>query len=250
MREIRLKRVLMGMPITVAVVGDCDRPTMDSVFAYFAAVDRRFSTYRADSEISAINRGDLDEAHCSAEMQEVLSLAEQTRRQTDGFFDIRKADGSLDPSGIVKGWAIRNAAAILTGSGIRDFFVDAGGDVQSSGQSDSGEEWRIGIRSPFDATEIIKVVCPGGRGVATSGTYVRGQHIYDPHAPLRAIPLIVSLTVIGPDILEADRFATAAFAMGERGISFIEEMPDLEGYLVRANGRATLTSGFSQFCRS
>src|SRR5437762_3506429 len=109
MREIRLKRVLMGMPITVAVVGDCDRATMDSVFTYFAEVDRRFSTYRADSEISAINRGDLDEASYSADMREVLSLAEQTRRQTDGFFDIRKADGSLDPSGIVKGWAIRNA---------------------------------------------------------------------------------------------------------------------------------------------
>ena len=132
----------------------------------------------------------------------------------------------------MKGWAIRNAAAIIAASGARDFFVDAGGDIQSSGRNAAGKEWSVGIRNPFDAEEIIKVVYPRGRGIATSGTYVRGQHIYDPHAPGRPIVDIVSLTVIGPDVLEADRFATAAFAMGRAGIFFIEETPGLEGYIV------------------
>ena len=58
----------------------------------------------------------------------------------------------------------------------------------------------------------------------------------------------VGLTVIGPDILEADRFATAAFAMGRPGIGFIEERPELEGYMVDAGGRATFTSGFEDYC--
>ena len=97
-----------------------------------------------------------------------------------------------------------------------------------------GEDWTIGIRNPFNEREIIKAVTPKGRGIATSGTYVRGQHIYDPHRPGRPIEDIVSLTVIGPDVLEADRFATAAFAMGKAGIHFIEEMPGLEGYVVDA----------------
>ena len=97
--------------------------------------------------------------------------------------------------------------------------------------------------------EIIKVVYPRDKGVATSGTYVRGQHIYDPHA---AGPLedVVSLTVIGPDVLEADRFATAAFAMGRDGIGFIERTPGLEGYAVDRERRATLTSGFQHYCAS
>ncbi len=89
-----------------------------------------------------------------------------------------------------------------------------------------------------------------GRGVATSGTYVRGQHIYDPHDRTRPLTEIVGLTVVGPDILEADRFATAAFAMGRDGIVFIESMPGLEGYAIDKNGRATLTSGFGDFCVS
>ena len=77
---------------------------------------------------------------------------------------------------------------------------------------------------------------------------MRGQHIYNPHAAGRPITDIVSLTVIGPDVLEADRFATAAFAMGRQGMAFIERMPGLEGYAVDGSGRAVLTSGFGAYC--
>ena len=50
-------RLVMGMPVTVEIVG-CGEPSLiDRVFAWFDAVDRRFSTYRADSEISSINSG-------------------------------------------------------------------------------------------------------------------------------------------------------------------------------------------------
>ncbi len=245
MRETRL---LMGMPVTVEVVDASGDAVLEDVFAYLADVDRRFSTYRSDSEISAINRGCLAPPGYSTEMREVLLLAEKTKRQTSGYFDIRKPDGSLDPSGIVKGWAIGKAGAVAARAGARDFFIEAGGDVHSAGKNAAGQEWSVGIRSPFNDAEIIKVVYPRGRGVATSGTYARGQHIYNPHAPGQPIVDIVSLTVIGPDVLEADRFATAAFAMGEDGIYYIEEMPDLEGYVVHANGRATLTSGFAAFC--
>ena len=242
-------RILMGMPITVDVGAGADGSILDAVFAYFEGVDRRFSTYKTDSEIEAINRARLAEADYSDEMREVLALAEQTKRETDGFFDIRKPDGSLDPSGIVKGWAIRNAARIVAETGARDFFIDAGGDIQSSGKNPSGNEWSVGIRNPFNTEQIIKVVHPRGRGIATSGTYIRGQHIHNPHAPEDPIVDIVSLTVIGPDVLEADRFATGAFAMGKDGIHFIEQMPGLEGYVVDKNGRATLTSGFGAFCQ-
>ena len=110
-----------------------------------------------------------------------------------------RSTGTLDPSGIVKGWAIRNAAALVARSGARDYFVDAGGDIQSAGHNADGNPWRVGIRNPFDQAEIIKVVDPRGKGVATSGTYVRGQHIYDPHARrTRPSRRSSALTVIGP----------------------------------------------------
>jgi thiamine biosynthesis lipoprotein len=246
MRETRL---LMGMPITVDIGGASDAALVDTVFDYFEHIDRRFSTYRADSEISAINRGDLPIRDWSGEMMDVLTLAAQTKNETDGYFDIREPDGSLDPSGIVKGWAIRNAAGIVQRAGVGDFFIEAGGDIQSCGRNASGLDWSVGIRNPFNADEIIKIVYPRGHGIATSGTYVRGQHIYNPRAVADPIIDIVSLTVIGADVFEADRFATAAFAMGRDGILFLEQTPGLEGYVVDGNGRATPTTGFGAFCR-
>jgi thiamine biosynthesis lipoprotein len=246
---MRTTRIQMGMPITVDVCGPAAASQIDAAFAYFDAVDRRFSTYRPDSEIEAVNRGERAADAYSPEMREVLALAEATKLETDGYFDVRRPDGRLDPSGIVKGWAIRNAAAIVEGAGVRDFFIEAGGDIQSAGNNADGQPWRVGIRNPFNTDEIIKVVYPSGRGVATSGTYVRGQHIVDPHRPGLPIDDIVSLTVIAHDVLEADRFATAAFAMGRAGIGFIERTPRLEGYVVNTDGRATLTSGFDACCR-
>ncbi len=245
---MRETRILMGMPITVDAGKMADGTLVHMVFDYFAHVDRRFSTYRADSEISAINRGDVPIRDWSGEMTEVLALAERTKTETDGYFDIRRPDGSLDPSGIVKGWAINNAAWIVRVAGIGDFFIEAGGDIQTSGKNASGKDWSVGIRNPFKTDEIIKVVYPHERGVATSGTYVRGHHIYNPRELGSPITDIVSLTVIGADVLEADRFATAAFAMGKDGIFFLEETPGLEGYVVDIDGRATPTSGFGAFC--
>lgn len=238
----------MGMPITVDVGGVSNSALIDTVFDYFDHIDRRFSTYREDSEITAINRGDIPVREWSSEMMEVLAIAEQTRKETGGYFDIRMADGSFDPTGIVKGWAIRNAVRIVQKAGISDFFIEAGGDIQASGKNSSGKDWSVGIRNPFKPEEIIKVVYPRGRGVATSGTYVRGQHIYNPHGGGDPIADIVSLTVIGADVLEADRFATAVFAMGRAGILFLDQMQGLEGYIVDINGRATPTKGFTAFC--
>ncbi|MDE2199359.1 MAG: FAD:protein FMN transferase [Rhodospirillales bacterium] len=244
---MRQTQILMGMPITVEVVDGAAASLIDAAFAYFAAVERRFSVFRPDSEISGLNDGRIAEDAVSAEMREVLRIAERTRRDTCGYFDIRRPDGRLDPSGIVKGWAIRNAARMIASGGAGNFLVDAGGDIQSQGRAANGEEWCIGIRNPFNEAETIKAIRPRGRGVATSGTYVRGQHIYDPHRPARPIEDIVSLTVIGADVLEADRLATAAFAMGQDGIYFIEEFAGLEGYVIGADGVATQTSGFKDY---
>ena len=57
----------------------------------------------------------------------------------------------------------------------------------------------------------------------------------------------VSVTVLGPNVYEADRFATAAFAMGPEGIHFIEELSGFEGYLIDKSGLATMTSGFGDY---
>ena len=247
---MKLLRLLMGMPITVEVVDpQVSGEDIEKIFSYFAHVDQTFSTYKKDSEISRLNDGCLTEAQCSDDVREVLKLSEETKRITDGYFDIRESSGKIDPAGLVKGWAIRNAATMLERAGFENFYVEAGGDIQVRGRNSHGEIWRVGIRDPFMKDRIVKVVALDGLGIATSGTYIRGQHIRNPHAA-GPITDIVSLTVIGPDVYEADRFATAAFAMGRKGIEFLEERPGLEGYMIDAAGTATMTSGFPSLTSS
>src|SRR5262249_6242160 len=135
---------------------------------------------------------------------------------------------------------------ILRTAGFRNFYVDAGGDVEVCGRREN-RPWRVGIRNPFNRQENVKVLALGDCGVATSGTAVRGQHVYDPHEPERGVLELLSMTVTGPNVYEADRFATAAFAMQRNGISFIEALPGLEAYMIDADARATYTSGFERY---
>jgi len=250
---VRQTRLMMGMPVTVDIVDvtataqpKVGTAALNAVFDYFQYVDDKFSTYKPDSEITRINEHKLKLKNASPDMKQVFILAEQTKQETNGFFDIERG-GRYDPSGLVKGWAIYNAAQLLWDRGFGNFYVEAGGDIQVSGKNAEGQDWRIGIRNPFNMDEIVKVVTVSGDGVATSGTYIRGQHIYNPKilGPLETD--ILSLTVIGPNIYEADRFATAAFAMGHDGIRFIEQLDGFEGYMIDQKGLATLTSGFERY---
>jgi FAD:protein FMN transferase len=244
-------RVLMGMPITVEVVDpQATELIFDDVFEYFAHIDEKFSTYKATSEITAINNSTLDKDAASEEMQMVFMLSEETKRQTNGYFDIVTPSGSYDPSGLVKGWAIWNAAQLLEKRGFKNFYVDAGGDIQPHGKNAEGKKWAVGIKNPFNEIENVQVVHVSTEGVATSGTYIRGLHIYNPRDNNKTISDIVSLTVIGPNIYEADRFATAAFAMGHQGIHFIESMPGFEGYIINKDKVGTMTRGFEKYTRT
>ncbi len=240
-------RFLMGMPVIVEVIDPCvTERVLDDVYAYLGYVDRKFSTFKDDSEISRINKGELRLEEASEDMQGIFRLAEETRLETNGYFDIRR-DHLIDPSGIVKGWAIYQAAGLVEQAGFRNYYIYAGGDIQISGKNEAGRDWQVGIQNPFNPAEMVKVLALQDCGVATSGTYARGPHIYNPKDPDQPIQEIVSLTVIGPNVYEADRFATAAFAMGAMGIQFIENLEGFEGYMIDQRGIATYTSGFERY---
>ena len=237
--------LIMGMPITVEIVSRSTKvsQTIEETFLFFKKIDQRFSTYKKNSEISKINQG-LSRSEWSQEMIEVMDLCQLTKDQTNGFFDI-KHDAKLDPSGLVKGWAIYNASIELA-KHFTNFYIEAGGDVQVSGHNNDQNLWRVGIRNPFNINEIVKVVGLENQAVATSGNYIRGAHVYN---PLTNAPILnpVSLSVIGPDIYQADRYATAAYAMGLDGINFIEKQSNLEGYMIDKFGIATKTSNFERY---
>ncbi len=250
-------QIIMGMTIIVEVI-DPSTPltpiesglrvkinSAKKVFNYFRKVDRQFSPYKRDSEVSRINRGEITREDYSVEMKEIIMLAQKTQSETEGFFNIYN-NGRLDPSGIVKGWAIQKASEILRELGFKNFYVNAGGDIQVSGRNNKGKNWSVGIKNPFNTKQIVKSVVLKNASIATSGTYIRGQHIYNPHREKYPTD-IVSLSVISKNIFDSDRFATAAFAMGERGIYFLESLKNVEAYMIDNKGIATETTGFRKY---
>jgi len=243
---MKKQTTIMGMPVTVEVVDSgATAEAIQEVFAYLNYIDQKFSTYKKDSEIMQINREELNPSNYSNEMQKVLELCEETKKLTGGYFDIHM-NGILDPSGLVKGYAIWQAAQLLKKKDYKNFFVEVAGDIQAFGKNTAGESWRVGIQNPFNLKEIVKVLKISDAGIATSGNYQRGKHILNPKTGLPADE-IASISVIGPNIYEADRFATAAFAMGEKGIEFIQKLKGFAGYMIKNNQIAVMTNGLERY---
>ena len=246
MRAEPLRRAerVMGMPVRVEVRdGRAGADGVEAVFAWLRQVDAGFSTYRGDSEISRFNRGELAPGDLSADLREVLDRCEQLREATAGAYDARAPlAGGVDPTGLVKGWAVDRAAALLQAAGARDFCIDAGGDLRLHGRPR-----RVGIRHPHRRRRLAAVLELADAAVATSGAYERGDHIVDPRTG-RPPAGVVSVTVVGRDLATADALATAAFAMGEDGPAWTAGLQGHDAMTILAGGRVLSTPGFLRHC--
>ena len=232
----------MGMPIGI----ELRDPAVDvePAFAWLREVDAVFSTYRADSEISRLDRGELTLADCRPEVDEVLTACMTLERATGGYFSVRAA-GRLDPSGYVKGWAVAGAATRLAETGATDFCLNAGGDVIARGRRAPDRLWRVGIRHPEQPGQLAAVLAGEDLAVATSGEYERGAHILDPHTG-RPPEGLLSVTVVGPDLAVADAYATAAFAMGAAGPEWTATLDGYDAMCITSDRRVLSTPGFER----
>ena len=200
------------------------------VTEYVKVIDQEFSTYKPDSQVSKIRRGELKIQDASQQMQEVWHLCEVAKDLTDGSFDPWCVKGGYDPSGYVKGWAADNCIKILQRYGAENIQVNAAGDLSLAGGFEDGKPWSIGIRSPENRFQVVKVFDIFEGAIATSGTYEIGAHIKDPHTGLIAIGAL-SATVIGPDGGLADALATSLVVAGRDGAGIFTK-PELAEYKV------------------
>jgi thiamine biosynthesis lipoprotein len=244
-RHVHVEHV-MGTAVSIDLRGG----TTSSAAAAFADVagwlhhvDATFSTYRDDSVIARLDRGELLASDAGPDVRWVLDTCAALRSSTDGAFDIR-ATGRLDPSALVKGWAVERAALRLTDRGFDDLCITAGGDVALRGSAAPGRPWRIGIQHPLDRRAVAAVVeVHGPFAVATSGGYERGAHIIDPLSGAPATGAL-SVTVAGPDLALADAYATAAFAMGRGGPDWTAGLTGFAAMTVLDDETVLSTPGF------
>ncbi|GAA4124944.1 FAD:protein FMN transferase [Nocardioides fonticola] len=242
---------IMGMPVSVALrgrhAGDTGaRDAWAAVVAELREVDRVFSTYRDDSVVSRLGRGELTLAECPPEMAEVLALGERAERDSGGAFAVRRpgADGSerFDPSGVVKGWAIERAARHLHALADTDSCLSGGGDLVCRVAGPDSPDWSIGIEHPDDPTRLVGRVPMRDGAVATSGLAHRGAHIVDARTG-RTPQLVAAVTVVARSLVDADLDATSAFALDEDAARWLAGRTDRTGLVVWRDGRVETVVG-------
>ncbi len=237
--EVRFKFAAKAMGTAVsahiddAVPQEIADDAWESVGVFLRDIEDRFSTFLPTSEISRINKGELHVLDASPDVVEVLDACTWLEHLSNGVFNARRPDGSIDPAGFVKGWAAERAARLLAEAGLKNYYLRIGGDIQTHGVQATGEKWRVGIVDPHDATRIHSYVdIPENWAIATSGVAELGQHLWGKDSqPTNS--QFSSLTVIGPHLMWADAFATIGYALGDAGIDWVEKFPDYTAFTLK-----------------
>jgi thiamine biosynthesis lipoprotein len=211
----------MGLPVSIHVRADGPdvldgHEVMTAVaqaYAVLRRVDSVFSTWRDDSDLMRLRRGDLAPAQAHSWLAEVENLCAEAEERTAGLFSASygEARSAYDPTGLVKGWAVERAAMHLRHVPGITWCVNAGGDLLAgAGRGASPSTWRVGIEDPRVSGVVAATIPLRVGGLATSGAAARGAHVLDPRtgAPVTRDG---SATVWGPTLVWADVWATALF---------------------------------------
>jgi FAD:protein FMN transferase len=224
-----------GMPVPAA------RTAVEAACRVLHRADAVFSTWNPASPVSRLRRGEVTLGMMPAEVAEVLTLCQAAREASEGWFDPWALPGGVDPTGLVKGWAVERAAGVLQRAGIDAALVNGGGDLTVFGSPAPGRRWRVGIRHPWRPDALACVVQPRA-AVATSAAYERGAHL---HSPLTGRPAtgVASATVTGPSLALADALATAVAVGADQALRAVGALDGYEAYLIRADGSEADTGG-------
>ncbi len=233
---------VMGTVGSIAVAdGDVHRLGSDAVDEalhearlLLERLEQRFSHYRLDSDISRWIAGEDVSIAAVADIEHVLRQCGRLHRDSDGVFRARDPrTHALDTAGYVKGYAIGRAADELRRHGLENFALGLGGDAFMAGSPTGDRPWQVAVQDPHGAYRVAAVIPMVDGAVATSGRRERGDHIWGTDATQ---PDIASFTVTGPDIAEADAYATIGFAMGEPGMAWVRGHEGYRSVVVRTDG--------------
>jgi thiamine biosynthesis lipoprotein len=200
----------------VTIESDLDGFSYQSQIEFLHLVDRIFSTFIPESEVSKLRAGQIHIENCNQLLQEVWEECLLAKEITDGAFDPWSVEGGFDPSGYVKGWAADQICHQLEAVGAKHIQVNAGGDIALRGGSSLSAPWKIGVAHPENTDLVSKIYSISDGAIATSGTYERGNHIIDPQTRSIAVGSR-SATVVGKNAGLTDALATALIVAGRDG---------------------------------
>lgn len=199
-------RYLMG---TVCEVAAHDPEQIEAAFAEAKRVEEMLSTWIPESELSRVNRGELQPG---PELRALLDTALLWARKTDRAFDPRvghlvgrtKIVGAFEEGAFGKGYAIDRMLVLLGGEATINF----GGQIAVRGTL------AVSIADPENRDQPVAELTIRNASISTSSGSEKKSHIFDPRTG-RALPPRGSVSVIADDALTADILSTALYVLGE-----------------------------------
>ena len=256
---------------------------LDAAFAELDHVENVMSIYRAESQLSRLNRDGVLESPDPL-LVEVLRYAAEVAERAGGAFDVtvqplwqlkgtkpdaatmalvdwRKVEIGTDRiqiapgmaitlNGVAQGFAADVAMRVMRARGVEHALIDAG-EFSAHGMNVENTPWRIGIQHPRERDAYAALARLENRCMATSGDYETAftadfsrHHILDPRTG-QSPGVLASVSVLAPTAMAADALSTALFVLGpERGVEFLRSYPDTDALIILKNGRHLATAGF------
>lgn len=183
------------------------------------------------------------------------------------IFFRKKPDFRLDFNAIAQGFSVDVLAEFLDSHGIKEYYVEIGGEINVKGKNPDGVAWRIGVDSPKQkkgTRELENVINISNKGIATSGNYrkfyekdgVKYAHTINPKTGKPVQHSLLSATVVAETCAEADGYATAFMVIGvDATMRFLKDNPNegLEVYLLYDDGKGGLarkmSKGFERYLK-
>jgi thiamine biosynthesis lipoprotein len=178
----------------------------------------------------------------------------------DGRIVKQDARTMLDASAIAKGYGVDVLASFLEEQGVENYMVEIGGEIRVKGKNGKGQLWRVAIDKPVDNpsrdnTECESVLSLNNVALATSGNYrnfyyENGKKYAHTISPFTGFPVqsdVLSASVIAPDCMTADAYATAFMVLGlKKSMEIVEADPELDAYFICSGAEGEMVIKYSK----
>lgn len=181
------------------------------------------------------------------DIKELMALVDtKAIHISDSTIKLKKSGMQITLDGIAKGYIVDQVAHILDNCGIEHYLINAGGDMRAKGlkYSTQNEKWIVAIEDPKKQAQYPRIFPLHNQALATSGSYEKNfahgwHHLITPDYTMKNAhsPQIQSVSVLAPNAMQADAYATAFSCMPtQKALNLSNSLPHIACLIIAHNG--------------
>ena len=201
------------------------------------------------------NGGHYPTAEELSAAQGLLGMDDLILDEANGTAYLARPGMRVDLGALAKGYIADKVKALLLSRGVNSGVIDLGRNILLIGEKPGSAPFSIGVQSPMNAGDLLRVLSLRDKSLVTSGTYERYfehdgkryHHVLDPFTGFPADQDLLAVTILSDSSLWGDALSTACLLLGvEQGMALVDSIPDAEALFVRTDGTVVTSTGFPE----